>query len=219
MFVYFAIGVLLGAATGVPIGIANVAILDAATRVGSRRAHGLALGGALADATHAGIAFVGVGPVITAVGGLGGALYAVTGVLVGTYALAVVRDARRDAARRAGWEPPVDADETADGARPGDRVVPGVLAGYLLTASNPAALAAWVAIAGSFFADATRPEGAVVATGIGIGSAAWFTFLARLGRRARGLGAERRRQLSFALGVVLLVIAVAALTRAALTWA
>src|SRR5688572_15401285 len=48
-----------------PIGVVNVAIVDAASSGRRHFAIGLGLGGALADAIHAALAFVGVGRLIT----------------------------------------------------------------------------------------------------------------------------------------------------------
>lgn len=57
------LGVVLGVVTGLPIGVVNVAIVEAATRGERRFAIEIGLGGALADAVHAAIAFLGVGRV------------------------------------------------------------------------------------------------------------------------------------------------------------
>src|SRR5690606_22150843 len=53
-----ALGVGLGAVTGMPIGVVNVAIVDAAVRGERRFATGIGIGGALADAGHAALAFI-----------------------------------------------------------------------------------------------------------------------------------------------------------------
>jgi threonine/homoserine/homoserine lactone efflux protein len=59
-----ALGGVLGVVTGMPIGIVNVAIVEAATRGERRFATGIGIGGALADTVHTTIAFVGVGHVV-----------------------------------------------------------------------------------------------------------------------------------------------------------
>ena len=56
-----ALGIALGVVTGMPLGVVNVAIVDAATAGRTRFAIGVGLGGALADTVHAALAFVGVG--------------------------------------------------------------------------------------------------------------------------------------------------------------
>ncbi|MBE7451003.1 MAG: hypothetical protein HS111_19560 [Kofleriaceae bacterium] len=61
---WFAGGVGLGAVTGLPLGVVNVAIVEAASRRGARAAAGIGVGGAGADLSHAALAFGGVGQVV-----------------------------------------------------------------------------------------------------------------------------------------------------------
>ena len=49
-----------------PIGVVNVAIVDAASRGEKRFATGIGIGGAIADAVHAALAFVGIGKLVAA---------------------------------------------------------------------------------------------------------------------------------------------------------
>jgi amino acid transporter len=58
-------GLVLGAITGMPLGVVNMAIVDAAVAREPRHATGLGIGGAIADAVHAMLAFVGVAQVVT----------------------------------------------------------------------------------------------------------------------------------------------------------
>ena len=59
-----AAGAALGAATGIPLGVVNLALVEAAVRAGRRHATGIALGGALADGTIAALAFAGLAPLL-----------------------------------------------------------------------------------------------------------------------------------------------------------
>jgi threonine/homoserine/homoserine lactone efflux protein len=56
----------------------------------------------------------------------------------------------------------------------------GVVIGLGLTLPNPAALAAWVAVAGVVMPRASVAVGVAGAVGVAIGSAAWFALLARI---------------------------------------
>jgi arginine exporter protein ArgO len=64
-------------------------------------------------------------------------------------------------------------------------LVRGVATGLVLTLPNPAALAAWVAVAASVWPHAAPLEAASTAGGVGVGSALWFTALARWVGRVR----------------------------------
>ena len=55
----------------------------------------------------------------------------------------------------------------------------GVLTGLALTLPNPAPLAAWAAVAASLWPSISTANAIVLASGVGIGSAVWFTLLAR----------------------------------------
>ena len=61
----------------------------------------------------------------------------------------------------------------------------GVISGIVLTLPNPAALAAWVAVAAMIWPHASIAVAIAMAAGVGIGSAAWFAFLARLVSKVR----------------------------------
>jgi threonine/homoserine/homoserine lactone efflux protein len=163
----------LGVATGMPLGVINVAIVEAATAGRRRFAGGLGLGGAAADATHALLAFTGVGRLVTADRALVRGLAIGTAVVLVAYAGFVWRRRRRHA------EPAVPA-VAAEGHRKR-----GLPTGFLLTLPNPGALAAWVAVAAATWPDATPAQAATIAGGVGCGSALWFSLLARWISRVR----------------------------------
>jgi len=166
------LGIVLGAVTGMPIGVVNVAIVDAALRGEKRFATGIGIGGAIADTVHSALAFVGIGHLVAAYPTWNRVLAIAAAVLIIGYALF---GARRITA-----------------AKP--RAGSGILTGLALTLPNPAPLAAWAAVAASIWPSITTPLALVLAVGVGVGSAAWFALLAhwiaalpRDGRVARTL--------------------------------
>jgi threonine/homoserine/homoserine lactone efflux protein len=198
------LGVGLGAITGLPLGVVNVAIVEAAGRGDDRgrSAAGIGVGGALADMVHAALAFGGVGRVIVARPAAAAVLHVIAGVILIAYAASVWR------ARTAG-EAASDARRT--------RAVPasfgrGVLTGVGLTLPNPAALGAWIAVAAAM-APASTALGLVTAAGVGVGSAAWFVTLARLAARGVSSPVAPRRGLTRAVAIAIAVLGVAAIVR------
>ena len=165
------LGLLLGVLTGMPLGVVNVAIVDAA--IARRRAFalGIGLGGALADAAHAALAFLGIGRVIAAHPEYTRLLAALAAAIIIGYAVAAWRRGSAGTASR--------ATGTAD------TIGRGALTGLALTLPNPGALAAWAAVAASLWPAASVSESLVFAAGVGFGSALWFALLGRLVARVR----------------------------------
>jgi threonine/homoserine/homoserine lactone efflux protein len=157
-----AIGLALGVVTGIPLSVANVAIVDAAVANRRRFAFGMSLGVASADTVHATLAFVGVGRLVTSRPELVKGMAIAAAVLIVTYAVLAWR-------ARPEHRPPDDDS----------RAVHGYAAGLSLTLPNPLALTAWVAVAASLLPDASVGEAAAIAAGVGVGSAAWFVALVR----------------------------------------
>jgi threonine/homoserine/homoserine lactone efflux protein len=156
------IGLALGVVTGLPVGIVNVAIVEAAHAGRAGFARRLGAGGALADAIHAGVAFVGVGRVIEERPEWKIAMAIATGAVIAMYATHVVRRRRRK-------QPPPERG--------------GVLVGFLLTLPNPGALAAWIAVAAVVWPSISPAGALVLAAGVGAGSAVWFTALSWIASR------------------------------------
>lgn len=150
------LGLAVGIVTGMPLGVVNVAIVDASTQGRTRFATGIGIGGGLADAIHSSIAFAGIGKLAAsdarplAIG---------AGLVIIVYALVARRLVRH-----------------AHGKH-------GVVTGLLLTLPNPAALAAWVAMASAIWPTISTENAILVGAGVGIGSAAWFATLARVAKR------------------------------------
>ncbi|MBL0219860.1 MAG: LysE family transporter [Myxococcales bacterium] len=161
------LGIGLGAITGMPLGVVNVAIVDAA--VARRRAYatGLAVGGATADSVHAALAFLGIGRVVTAHPEWIRVMAIVAAIAILGYAALAWRRHRE--------------------AKPvtGERLGRGFAAGLALTLPNPGALAAWAAVAASLWPGAETTEAIAIAVGVGVGSAGWFTLLGRLTAKVR----------------------------------
>lgn len=140
-----------------PLGVINIAVVDASVAGNRRAAIGLGIGGALADTIHAALAFVGVGQLVTAHPGVLRVLAVAAAVLIVAYAVY-------------SWRAPRAKRELT---RP-----KSIATGFLLTLPNPGALSAWVAVAASLWPGATIAQAIALALGVGIGSAAWFGFLA-----------------------------------------
>lgn len=171
------LGVGLGVVTSIPLGVLNVALIDAAAAGRGRFARGIGLGGSVADTLHATLAFAGVGHVVTADPALVRVLAITATIVIVAYAVLTWRGRRRAADRDVpGSEAPI---------RDATSLARGVATGLMLTLPNPAALAAWVAVAASVWPDAAPLEAAVIAGGVGVGSALWFTTLARWVGRVR----------------------------------
>jgi arginine exporter protein ArgO len=167
------LGLGLGVVTGMPLGVINIAIVDAAMAGRRGFARGLGLGGGAADALHAMVAFAGVGRAVTANPALVRGLAIAAAIAIVAYAVIAWR-------RRHVVDPRIGVQMGGD-ASPRR----GLATGLVLTLPNPGALAAWVAVAASVWPDAALPEAAWIAGGVGVGSALWFSMLARWTGRVR----------------------------------
>lgn len=193
-----AVGLALGALTGLPLGVVNVAIVEAAARRDVRAASGIAVGGAIADMVHAALAAGGVGGAILARPAAATTLHLIAGAVLLGYAFALWQSRPRE---------PSEREMPATFAR-------GVLAGLGFTLPNPAALGAWIAVAAAL-APPTMAAGLVAAAGVGVGSAAWFLVLARLAARGAARPGAARRRITRVVAIVLAALGLAAILRAA----
>ena len=168
-----ALGLTLGVVTGMPIGVVNAAIVDAATRGDTRFATGIGVGGALADTVHSSLAFAGVGHLIDQHPGWTRGMAIAAAIVIGGYTI-------------------VAALQHRSPRPPARRTTSGVVTGVLLTMPNPAPLGAWAAIASAVWPTIDLAPALVVGASVGVGSAAWFTLLARtIGRLPRDGKATR----------------------------
>jgi threonine/homoserine/homoserine lactone efflux protein len=183
-----AAGLGLGVVTGIPPAVVNLSIMEAAAagRVGF--AVRVGIGGAIADTAHAGVAFVGVGGLVTEHPTWMKAMALIAAAVIASYVALAWRG--KHAQRQLGQRT-------------------GVVIGLLLTLPNPAALGAWVAVAAALWPTVDLTGAIVLAVGVGIGSAVWFTALARWISRA-----PRVARVISRIGIVLLAaIAVLAVVR------
>jgi threonine/homoserine/homoserine lactone efflux protein len=157
------LGFTLGVVTGLPLGVINVSIVEAASSQRRRLAVGIGFGGGLADTAHAALAFIGVGRLVTARPDLVRILALSAAALIVSYAVLAWRRSRAPQPER------LDDDS---------RLLHGVAIGAMLTLPNPAALAAWVAVATALLPAATVAQAVAVGLGVGAGSALWFSLLA-----------------------------------------
>lgn len=192
-----ALGLGLGIVTGMPLGVINVAIVDAAVARRPRYAAGLGVGGGLADSIHATLAFIGVGRLLVARPELVRVLAIGAAVAIAAYAVTAWRQHRRPSV---GDVPDVSS-------------LRGIATGATLTLVNPGALGAWVAIAAAVWPHARTLEAATIGTSVGIGSIAWFVLLARGVGRIRADHPALRWVPRIAAGV-LVAIAIAGVARA-----
>jgi len=194
------LGVGLGVITGLPLGVVNVAIVEAAARRGARTAAGIGVGGAIADATHAGLAFGGVGRVVVGRPAVATAMYVIAGAILLGYAVVLWR--ARTAAAAGGA---ADREGPATFGR-------GVGTGIGLTLPNPAALGAWLAVAAAI-APPSVTRALVTAAGVGLGSAAWFVTLGRLAARSSAAALTPRRWLTRSVAIAIALLGAAAIAR------
>ena len=153
------LGLGIGAFAGMPLGVINIAIVDAVAAQQRSYALGLGLGGAVADSVQGALAMLGIGRVVLAHPEWIRVLAIAAAVVFLGYAIIAWR--RHHVVR-----------EVAGGSRGR-----GIVAGVMLTLPNPAALGAWVAVAALFWPDAVTGEAIAFAIGVLVGSAVWFTVL------------------------------------------
>jgi arginine exporter protein ArgO len=175
---YLALGSGIGIATCIPIGIANVVVIDAAYRHGVARAVGAAVGGALADGVYASLGIFGIGPLLASSRALPYVLRAISGCVLIGYGLML-------------WRRPPPFTGAGGGSREaggGHQLARGVGVGLGATLLNPSAVVTWVVIVGSHAAGVTSPQGGAWVAGIVLGTFGWFlvvTHVALRGARAR----------------------------------
>jgi threonine/homoserine/homoserine lactone efflux protein len=193
VFGLFAIGVAIGALTGVPIGPVNVAVIDAAYRHSLRRAYATGAGGAVADFVYATLGIVGIGPALVRYPLLPRVLYAVSGVALVVYGAITVRT-----------RPIEMVDGGGRAGAPRDDVWGGFTTGLALILLNPAALVTWVVIVGAYFAHVGPWGGLAASTGVFVGSVSWFALVAFLSHHGRRLMGAKAVWIPRAVGVLLI---------------
>jgi arginine exporter protein ArgO len=174
---FLAIGFAIGVVTCIPIGVANVAVIDAAYRHDLARAIMVGLGGAIADGIYSCLGIFGVGPFLESYPDVPFILYGVSGAALSVYGVITVRSQPTPLA--------VDPD-----APPLDRkhhLRDGLLVGLAATLLNPSAVVTWVVIVGSYATGIDRLQSTAWVVGIVVGSFAWFIVVAYLANHGKRL--------------------------------
>ncbi len=168
MLSYLAIGITIGVLTCIPIGMANVAVIDAAYRHNLARAIAVGLGGAIADGIYSSLGIFGVGPLLERHPGAVPILYMVSGVVLSVYGILVARA-----------QPSLpSAEVAAEGSTRRNRFAGGVFLGVMITLLNPSAVVTWVVIVGSYAAGVGFYDGLAFVLGVAGGSMLWFAVVA-----------------------------------------
>ncbi|HEX5060980.1 MAG TPA: LysE family transporter [Kofleriaceae bacterium] len=180
VFGFFAIGLGIGVATCIPIGIANVIVIDAAYRHGARRALGASLGGALADGLYASLGIFGIGPLIGRYPTVPYVLHAISGCVLLVYGVVLLR-------ARPALAGPVESRSSGNDSH----LLGGFLVGLGATLLNPSAIVTWVVIVGGHATGITRVEASAWVVGIVVGTLAWFLVVMGLALRGRRVLREK----------------------------
>jgi threonine/homoserine/homoserine lactone efflux protein len=171
---YYLLGVILGAGSSVIPGPCGLAVIDAATRLGVRRAVATAIGAGLGDLAYGALGVLGVGHMLAGDPQLVCGMLAASGAVMIAYGLAC-------ACRRH-----VDRPQRAP-------ALGGILVGFATLIGNPGALVMWAAV-GLQLGAARCADQCLVVIGIGSGSLVWFVAMAHVSARGtRALGERMHR--------------------------
>jgi len=172
---FLVIGFAIGVVTCIPIGVANVAVIDAAYRHDLGRAVMVGLGGALADGVYSSLGIFGVGPLLESYPTVPYVLYGISGAVLFAYGMVVLRS------------PPINIAVGSDAARSQHHLREGLVLGLAATLLNPSAIVTWVVIVGSYATGISRLDSVGWVIGIVIGSFAWFVVVAYLAHHGKRL--------------------------------
>ena len=207
---FLVFGILAGALTGVPIGPVNVAVIDASYRHTMRRAIGVGLGGAIADALYAGLGVIGVTPVLNNWAWVPPVLYAVSGIVLLVYGFLTARS--QPVAPAIPEEPLTPSQIELNRRR---ELTRGMKVGAALIILNPAAMVTWVVLIGQFLPDIQNNwEGLACAIGVFAGSFGWFALVAYLTHKGKHVLGEKAAWIPRLVGVALMVYAMYLLAKA-----
>jgi threonine/homoserine/homoserine lactone efflux protein len=208
---FFLIGMAAGAATGIPIGPVNVAVIDASYRHTFRRAISIGLGGALADGLYSALGVLGVTPVISSYPSVPPIMYAVSGAVLLVYGFLTARSQPVAPVT----EPDLDAPAPPSASVAMRKEMwSGFSVGLLLIVLNPAAIVTWVVIMGQIIPTGTRLEGLACAIGVMIGSFSWFALVAYLTQKGKHVLGDKAAWIPRLVGIALMIYAVYLLAKA-----
>lgn len=207
---FLLIGAAAGALTGVPIGPANVAVIDAAYRHTLRRALAVSAGAALADGLYAAGGVLGVTPLLRAYPSIPPLLYAFSGLVLLVYGFVTARSQPMAPAPQA----ELRQSDTSLKRRDRRELWSGFTVGLALILLNPAALVTWVVIMGSIIPDATPTEGVACAVGVTLGSVGWFSLVAYLTQKGKNVLGDKAAWIPRFVGMALMLYAVYLLVKA-----
>jgi arginine exporter protein ArgO len=201
---YLAIGIVIGVVTCIPIGVANVAVIDAAYRHNVMRALAVGLGGAVADGIYSSLGILGIGPLLDDYPDVPPILYGVSGVVLIVYGFTVARSQ------------PFAQPETVSRAptTAGQHLAAGFILGVLVTMLNPSAVITWVVIVGSYAAGVSLTDGIAWVAGIVVGSFVWFCVVAYLADHGKRMLSGRAVWITRVVGWLVLGYGVFSLVRA-----
>jgi threonine/homoserine/homoserine lactone efflux protein len=205
---FLLIGIAAGALTGVPIGPANVAVIDAAYRYTLRRALAVALGSAVGDGIYCAAGILGITPVIRTYPRVETALYAVSGIVLLIYGFLT---ARAQPVKPAG--PASTETGPSESTAMRREVWSGFTVGLALIILNPAAIVTWVIIS-SKMPHADTLEGLAATVGVMVGSLAWFSLVAYLTHKGKNVFGDKAAWIPRVIGVALIGYAVYLLAKA-----
>ena len=204
---FLLIGIAAGALTGVPIGPANVAVIDAAYRYTLRRALAVGLGSAVGDGIYAAAGVLGITPVIRTYPRVETILYAVSGIVLLIYGFLTARAQPVKPAGPAGESAPSESTAMRR------EVWSGFTVGLALIILNPAAIVTWVIIS-SKMPHSTTFEGLSATVGVVVGSLAWFSLVAYLTHKGKNVFGDKAAWIPRVIGVALIGYAMYLLVKA-----
>lgn len=195
---FLLIGIAAGVLTGVPIGPANVAVIDAAYRHTLRRAVSVGFGSAVGDGIYAAAGVLGVTPVVNTYPSVLTILYAVSGVVLLIYGFLT--------ARSQPVKPAVPASEPGASESTVQRkeMWSGFTVGLALIILNPAAIVTWVLVATSLPVHDGVFEGISCAIGVLGGSFAWFSLVAYLTHKGKNVLGDKAAWIPRIVGMALM---------------
>jgi threonine/homoserine/homoserine lactone efflux protein len=212
VLLFLLIGIAAGAATGVPIGPVNVAVIDAAYRHTLRRAMATGLGGAVADMLYSGLGVLGITPILNTYPSVPPILYGVSGLILLVYGFLT---ARSQPVQPAVVAADPDASESHQAIAMRREMWQGFSVGIALILLNPAAMVTWVVIIGQIIPSVDNNwQGLACAFGVFIGSFAWFSLVAYLTHKGKNVLGDKAAWIPRVIGIALMVYAVYLIAKA-----